>query len=136
MSGRGRFDQWSRSSFRAQKFRKVTLRVEHSPYVDMLLTYDVEHDIRVVLDRPVAKAGQAQLLGISRRSRFWESREVLEDGLQLIDQAEGCVVGPLSDIEVDRLIDVLARRAPQNDNSPTQSRSEEAWMRCRSLRKY
>lgn len=68
--------------------RDIPLPVQHTPNIDVVRVFDVEHKVRVARQRPCAQAWQVEFMGIARRSRSRVSTDVAVALLQGIDEAE------------------------------------------------
>ena len=112
--------------------------VKHTPYIDAILRFDVEDDMRKMPERPCAQARQAQFYGIARGAAARMPANVPIGPLQSVDEVERCPVTRLTKVVFDRLIDVAAGQLTRHDRLRLHRREPAARLvrsRLRSLLK-
>ncbi|BAQ80146.1 uncharacterized protein PST29_2257 [Pseudomonas sp. St29] len=53
----------------SQPLRKVTHTMQNPPYIDVVIAFNVEHQIGIALKRPAKHPRQIQLVGVARHTR-------------------------------------------------------------------
>jgi hypothetical protein len=75
-----------------ERSRDVAVGVQDTPHVHMFVVIDVEDDVGELAERPGARLGDVELIGIAERSREWMPAEMAQRGFESIDETrrEGC----------------------------------------------
>jgi hypothetical protein len=107
----------SRSDVALQACRDVAAGVNHPQYVDRVALREVEDQIQVALDEPVAQSGYVELLGIARRSARRIVADLSERMLEGLNEPKGHRRATLLAIVVNGRLDVLIR-AGADDEAP------------------
>ena len=76
--------------------RDVTLAMQYSPDVNVIVSINVEHDVRVPRQRPRAQPWQVQFVSVARRSCSSVAAEMGVRFLQRINEAQGGGVSVLA----------------------------------------
>ncbi|MCY1433331.1 hypothetical protein D9M71_493570 [compost metagenome] len=62
--------------------------MQHPPHIDMVFTFDVEHDLRIALQPPAAQSWQIELVSIAGGAGGWMPDDMGIVALQGIDETE------------------------------------------------
>ena len=89
--------------------------MEHTPDVDVVVTLDVEDQLREMLQWPEAQARKAELGCVTRRTGGRVTADVRVRMFQCVDKPECSLPRALTYEVADGFINVSLRYQPQND---------------------
>ena len=115
-----RFELCSRGL--AHPCRDIALAMKDAPDINVIAAFDIEDQVRVLLQRPESQIRQVEFMGVPRRSRAGMPADVAVRALQSINEAKRSVWGILAEVVVDCFLGILPGSFARDDplwSSPT-----------------
>ncbi len=89
--------------------------MQNQPYVDVVIAFNVEHQIGIALQRPAKPPRQIQLVGVERHTRGRMAADMKIGLFQSIDKTERSLLGLLVKLVADSASHVLAGKGTWHD---------------------
>ena len=90
------------------------MRVQYPPNSNVLVELDIEHEVRVALQRPAAEPRQGERACIAGRACGGTAADGLVSGLEGIDEAERDIGTGFPDVVIDGGLYIATRELPRD----------------------
>lgn len=115
---------------------EVALSMQDTPHVDVVVSFDVEDQVRIAAHGSAAQPGKVQFVRVAGGPDARVSTEADEGSLQGIDECARGLLGALRDVVRDGLVDVTCREGARDDGLAAHRRAEvRGRTRARSVSK-
>lgn len=104
----------------------IALGMQYPPDPYVTVSFDIENEIGIASELVGAQTRQVQFMRIARRADAWIARYSPIGGLDRINEAKRDISARFRCIPVDRPLDILSRKRPQDDSLVTHSGRERA----------